>query len=343
MMQTDTKINSAPNPIDVVITWVDGNDPVLAEKRNQYMALEQRSASNSGALATRFASNNEIRYCILSILKFAPFVRNIFIVTDGQTPDIFDEVKKYYPERVSSIRIIDHKEIFSGYEEFLPTFNSTTIESMIWRIEGLADNFVYFNDDVFLVRDIEPNEWFVNNRPVLRGKWLLPPFRKLFDYHARNWINRTILGNKGYQPKLSFYIRQWHAARLLGVKPRYFFHCHTPHPLSKSLLESYFTKNPDVLSGNISSRFRSHKQFIVISLANHLEILSSNANFAPLNLGYLHPYYSRRRLKKRIVQCSIDTTIKSVCAQSIDLLDQEVQSMIFDWMDRVLDLKTKDL
>ena len=160
---TSNKPPETNPPIDVVIAWVDGDDPELARKRSNYVNGTNIPVG-SGAHSTRFASSNEIRYCVLSILRFAPFVRNIFIVTDEQDPGISDDVKKYFPERVESIRIVDHKEIFEGYESFLPTFNSICIANMVWRIKGLSDNFVYFNDDSVLIGLFCP---FVNNLPPL--------------------------------------------------------------------------------------------------------------------------------------------------------------------------------
>ena len=130
-------------------------------------------------------------------MKFASFVRKIFIVTDEQTPSINEIVKKYFPKRISDIEIIDHKHIFRDYEDFLPTFNSICISNMLWRIEGLSDHFVYFNDDVFLTRKISPEVWFKKARPVLRGNWVFPPFERLIwdklrvNYHKiRFGINK---------------------------------------------------------------------------------------------------------------------------------------------------------
>lgn len=108
---TNKRPPEAHPPIDVVIAWVDGDDPELARKRNNYVHGTNLPVG-SGAHSTRFASSNEIRYCVLSILRFSPFVRNIFIVTDEQDPGISADVRKYFPERLRSIRIVDHKEIF---------------------------------------------------------------------------------------------------------------------------------------------------------------------------------------------------------------------------------------
>jgi hypothetical protein len=325
-------------PIDVVITWVDGSDPDLAEKRNRYLEIEKKTSKDPGALPTFFASNNEIRYCVLSILKFAPFVRNIFIVTDGQNPKLDDEIIKYFPSKLGSIRIVNHREIFSGFEEYLPNFNSASINSLIWRIEGLSDNFVYFNDDVFLIREVTPDEWFINNRPVLRGKWRVPPYIKIIKNYLKTRVKRDLLKKTDYQPKLSYYIRQWDAAWHLGLRFRYFFHCHTPHPHNRKILENFFSSNTELLKKNISFRFRSHNQFLVSSLANHLEILSGNKQFAKLNLGYFHPYYSRKVLGNKVNECENNPKIKSICVQSIEMLGKNEQKKIFDWMDRVLEM-----
>jgi len=171
------KIKSS-HTIDVVIAWVDGADPKHKKKRLSF--LDNKDVGElAGAAETRFNSLNEVEYCVLSILKFAPFVRNIYIVTDNQDPKIDSAVKKYFPERHKDIRIVDHKEIFEGYEKFLPTFNSICISNMLWRIKGLSNHFVYFNDDIFLLRSIKPEDWFVDSKPVLRGSWSTPPFERL--------------------------------------------------------------------------------------------------------------------------------------------------------------------
>ncbi len=323
-------------PIDAVVLWVDGNDPVLAEKRKHYLKKENKTSNHSGALPTRFASNNEIRYCILSILTFAPFIRNIFLVTDGQDPGLGKEIERYFPGKSNTLKIVGHKEIFRGFEQYLPSFNSSSIESMIWRIKGLSENFIYFNDDVFLIRETEQEDWFIDNKPVLRGRWKIPPYKKMMSKSIKIFINKNIRKNPDYQPRLSFYIRQWKAASLLGMKFRYYFYCHIPHPLKRKRLENFFTENKKLLEENISYRFRSEHQFVMPSLAYHLEILDGNKNLTKLNMVYLHPYYSNKRLGRKISKCENDPAIKSVCAQSLDMIDDEVQKRIFNYMDSIL-------
>jgi hypothetical protein len=89
-------------------------------------------------------------------------------VTDNRVPASIDSRKA---ER-DNIRIVDHREIFRSYQQLLPTFNSFAIETMLWRIEGLADRILYFNDDMMLVGSVKPIDFFSNESKVnLRGRW----------------------------------------------------------------------------------------------------------------------------------------------------------------------------
>jgi hypothetical protein len=264
----------------------------------------------------------------------------VFIVTDDQDPNIWDEVRTYFPERLSAIRIVDHKEIFKGFEEYLPTFNSISIGNMIWRIEGLSDNFVYFNDDIFLIREVSPDDWFLNNRPVLRGSWHTPPFLKIIKNDLREKTNRYLLHKPTYKPLFSFYIVQWHAASLLGMKIRYFINGHTPYVLNRKRLAEFFEDHIELFRENIAYRFRNLAQFNISTFFYHLEILNGNKNFAKLNSEDLNPaHHSEKRLNRRIRRCQTDSDIKSICVQSLDMASKDNQHRIYNLMDKFLDLK----
>jgi hypothetical protein len=337
---TNNLLSDTIKPIDVVIAWVDGDDPALVEKRKRYLGHQAETSISSGAHSTRFASADEIRYCLLSIMRFAPFVRNIFIVTDGQDPDLYDVIKANFPERVDSLKIVDHKEIFRGFEEALPTFNSISIGNMVWRIEGLSERFVYFNDDTFLIREINPEEWFRGNSPVLRGRWTPAPHLRVIWDKIRTTIKRDLLGNKDFQPRASFHIGQWNSARLLGFRYRYFTNSHTPHTVGKKVVEDFFENNKPVFEKNIAFRFRNYSQFTFISLSNHLQLLARNRSIANPALAYLKPY-SRGAgyIDKKIELCEKDQTIKYLCVQSLDMCSREDQKRILGWMERLLEIE----
>ncbi len=327
----------ANEPIDAVIAWVDGSDPQLAAKRNRY--LGRNTNTPPGAQATRFASVNEIRYCVLAIMRFAPFIRNIYIITDGQDPNLYDDIRTYFPERLNSFRIVDHKEIFEGFENYLPTFNSISIGNMIWRIKGISNNFIYFNDDTILVRPVEPTNFFINNKPVLRGKWVPSPIFRIAWSAIRIGINKHILRNPKYQPRASFHLGQWHSAWLAGFRFRYFANSHTPHTVGREVVEDFFKNHTKLFQQNIVFRFRDPSQFTFISLSNHLQLLNGNRNIGKPGLEYIMPHnrgknYVNRKLKR----CEDNPNTIFLCVQSLEMGSDEDQQKIFGWLDNILQL-----
>lgn len=321
------------HPIDVVITWVNGDDPVFKESMKPFLAGRDRKKI-PGAHPTRFSTVNEIRFCVLSILTFAPFIRKIFIVTAGQDPGIDKDVSEKFPERGGDVEIVDHTEIFRGYEEHLPTFSSRSIETMIWRIEGLSANFVYFNDDVFLIRSIAPEEWFVNDKPVLRGRWLLYPWHRILWKHLRKGVGRFIPGAPGFIARPSYHMGQWLAARRLGYRRRYFFFSHTPFAISRKTVEEFFHSNRALLENNIAYRFKEDGQFNFVALTTHLELLAGNRQISDPDLAYLQPLdRPKNYMKRKISFCDNTPRIKFLCTQSLDACPEEEKERLFGWME----------
>ena len=70
------KKNEVP-AIDAVIMWVDGNDPFHKSKMETYLAPTH--SVNNKSLRTRYDQVNEIEFCVKSILKYATFIRNIYM------------------------------------------------------------------------------------------------------------------------------------------------------------------------------------------------------------------------------------------------------------------------
>ena len=324
--------------IDIVIAWVNGADPIHKNKRLKFLN-ESQEIILPGADATRFHSLNEVEYCVLSILKFAPFVRNIFIVTDNQDPKISAAVQKHFSERLKNIRIVDHTEIFKGYEQFLPTFNSICISNMLWKIKGLSNQFVYFNDDIFLLRKIIPSDWFRRGRPVLRGSWATPPYERILWDKLKHFFLNFSMSQNEIKLAASFQLNQWNAANKLGFSFRYFKSGHTPLAMDRDRLETYFYSNPEVLEKNISHRFRNYSQFNTVSLANHLEINSGNTNFEKSQAVYLQPHNRRDKyVEKKFNLCKSDKSKLFICAQSLDLANEKDQTNVLKTMRAILKL-----
>ena len=153
--------------IDIVLPWVDGDDPRLRAERFSYMKDGKEASLEDIAGETRYKSLGEILYCIASINIFAPFVRKIFIVTDGQDPKLQNEMQERFPNGYIPMEIVDHRVIFRGYEQYLPVFNSRAIEAMIWRIPGLSEHFILMNDDFLFTGPTTEKDFFRDGKTIL--------------------------------------------------------------------------------------------------------------------------------------------------------------------------------
>ena len=148
-------------PIDIVYTWVDGNDEAWREKRNRYMPNAQNTAKAPNHMCeARWRENNELMYSLRSVERFAPWVNKIYIVTDGQRPAwLNDEHPK--------IKVIDHTEIIP--EDALPVFSSHAIESCLHLIPNLSEHYIVGNDDTFFGAMTHPEDFFnADGRPIVR-------------------------------------------------------------------------------------------------------------------------------------------------------------------------------
>lgn len=140
--------------IDFVVTWVDGTDSEWNKLRKMY--LHENEIVPSGNGVGRYRDWDSFRYWFRAVEKYAPWVRYIYLVTWGHVP-------KWLNTLCPKLKIVKHTDFIP--EKFLPTFNSNSIELNMFRIPGLSENFVYYNDDTFLCRSVVPEEFFVDKKP----------------------------------------------------------------------------------------------------------------------------------------------------------------------------------
>jgi hypothetical protein len=258
-------------PIDAVITWVDGDDPMHRRKRERFLGIAQDDLHENGINPHRWACSDELSFCLRSLENHAPWLRTIFIVTDAQTPDLSGLSMALR----TKIEIVDHTAIFVGYEQALPTFNSLAIESMLWRIEGLAEHFVYFNDDVFLTAPLCPSDVFTANGPVLRGKWV---------DHSKLGDNPEDLSD----PTKFHDFMQVNAAAFLGfARDQIFASAHVAFPMQRSVFEALFEAHKKAFLNNIAYKFRDIAQFQPQGLHN-CACIQAGACEVQAEIDYLH-------------------------------------------------------
>ncbi|WP_201556096.1 capsular polysaccharide biosynthesis protein [Psychrobacter sp. 72-O-c] len=307
--------------LDIVIAWVDGDSPTLKLKREQYKETED--VASDAITSTRFASNNEIYYNIASIIKYVPFCRYIYIVTDQQQPKFIDEFVEQNICSKDKIRIIDHKDIFAGYEQFLPTFNTRSIETMLWNIPELSDYFIYMNDDFFFNQPATIEDFIKDKKIIINGHW-----RKSSILQVKLKYRESLqkLSGKKVQPKHT--VAQMLSAKILGMNEFFEVH-HYPHIVDRDILKNHLLNNPQLLSKQIKYKFRDVAQVNPITLMNHLKIQKDEACLKPeMPVNYLK---NKSKVDDFILGLQQEP-IKYGCIQSLDLLDSNSYQKISNAM-----------
>ena len=246
--------------IDFVILWVDGNDPEWQKEKSKFQG-NHISENNS---VNRYRDWNLLPYWFRAVEQFAPFVRKIHFVTWGHLPNFLNIT-------APKLHIVRHDEFIPA--EYLPTFSSHTIEMNIYRIPGLAEHFVYFNDDMFLLRPFRPENFFkeglpctyggempielighigtwqhamVNNLGIVNAHF---PKREAVKLHGRKYIDKAYRWKDNVR---TFVLEKLYPDRFTGFK-----NLHAPAAYLKSAFQEVWDKEPEKLRETSEHRFRT--------------------------------------------------------------------------------------
>lgn len=137
--------------IDIVILWVDGNDEEWLKEKNKY------SENIGDKKENRFRDCDNLQYVFRGIEKHVPWVNKIFFITWGHIPSWLNTENE-------KLVIVKHEDFIP--KKYLPTFNSNVIELNLYRIEELSEKFILMNDDLFFLKDIKPEDFFVDGKPT---------------------------------------------------------------------------------------------------------------------------------------------------------------------------------
>lgn len=310
--------------VDVVYTWVDGDDPKWLERKNTALGNKTEPNINSADSDSRFRNRNELMYSIRSLQMYADWVRNIYIVTDSQVPTWINEH--------SNIKIIDHKEIFPE-RHVLPVFNSHAIEACLHRIDGLSENFIYFNDDVFLGKKANKSDFFCPfgniSKCFYSNQAFIPMEINLdtlpVDIAAIN--NADFLeDNYGYRPVRKFK--------------------HTPIPLKRTVLVELEAKHPEIFMTNRGNKFRSRDDYSIVSaLHHHYGIINGKVSASGIRYDYVNlgDVSYKNKLGTLVYQpnkhrktcfCINDVNSDSLC-------QNEIGQVFIDIVDKLYPFKSK--
>ena len=226
-----------PFPIDAVYTWVDGTDPAW---RASYRATVGDEGPAPIA-AERFVPHDELRYALRSLEYFASWVRQVVLVV-GQEPPAW--LRRDHPK----LRIVRHEEFMDPAT--LPTFNSHSIEARLHRIDGLADHFLYLNDDVFFGRPLSPAHFFHANG---LARFFVSPGSPLDPNPVSEADSTATAARKNARELLR--------AELGFLAPRRLQH--TPHAMRLDVLREMEARWPEQFAATAASRVRSAADYPV--------------------------------------------------------------------------------
>jgi hypothetical protein len=282
----DDLVSDISFDIDLVFSWVDGSSSDFQKARAARMtSYVVGEGDDSDA---RFRQIDELKYALRSVYMFAPWVRRIFIATDSPAPEWLVD----HP-RVTIMNSEDFFPDISG----LPTHNSHAVESQLHHIPGLAEHFLYSNDDMFFGRPIGPELFFSPGgitkfveAPTRIGLGENDPSRSGFENAAR--VNRALLRE-----------------RFGKVTTRHLEH--TAAPLRKSVMAELEAEFPEDFARTMKSRFRS---------ATDISVTNSLYHYYALATGRAVEQTQARSLY-------VETTLKLALRQMNKLLKRRDQDM----------------
>lgn len=246
--------------IDIVVLWVDGNDPAWQAEKTKYQG-KTLDDSNS---ANRFRDWGLMPYWFRGVERFAPWVRTVHFVTCGHAPAFLN----LNAPRLHHVRHTDFMP-----PEALPTFSSHALEMNLHRIPGLAEHFIYFNDDMFLLRPMPETAFFREGLPCTYGGeypielvgeigiWQHASVNNLgvinAHFHKKQQVARF---GKRYANPAYRWQDNLRTRAIEKLFPNYFTgfkNLHAPAAYRKSTFEAVWNAEPELLRRTTEHRFRS--------------------------------------------------------------------------------------
>lgn len=242
------------NNIDFVLLWVDGNDPEWQKEKSKYDNIKGDKKD------IRFRDWDNLQYWFRGVEKYAPWVNKIHFVTWGHVP-------KWLNTEHPKLNIVRHEDFLE--KENLPVFNSCAIEINLHRISGLSNQFVYFNDDTFLIKEVNEQDFFKDGLPKDEAiPNPTPSISKIgvgcaisnnMEIINTNFDKRTAMKKNIFKWFHPLY-RHKNIASICMLPWKHFASFATTHlPLAylKTTFEEVWEKEEDILKETSKSRFRN--------------------------------------------------------------------------------------
>lgn len=335
--------------IDFVVTWVKGDDPVWRSEKKKYEPEAGYSLTQMDNGDARYRDWNLFMYWFRAVEKYAPWVRNVYLVTCGHVPQWIND---HYPK----LKVVFHSDFIP--QEYLPTFNSNVIELNLHRIPGLSEHFVYFNDDIVLTAPVTPSDFFEDGKP--RYCAIAQPLRnnRTNEAYLHTHFSNLGLVNEIFKGKISTAIQahpeNWFSYQY-GLRSKvnidtydkdYFWGMYVSHmayPCIRSTMESVWKDAYAEMNEMSHHRFRTARDYTLHIVAFWDMV---NGNFMPIPEGYYGKYFVC--LPINIVEISdaiLSKKYKMICLNDTPTVSYEeflsVRSQLANIFEKVLPDKSE--
>lgn len=333
--------------IDFVIAWVDGSDPRWIEQKNAYLNMPQYSADAARGLidagSARYRDWDNLRYWFRAVEQYAPWVRKIHFITNGQVP-------QWMNTQAPKLHLVKHSDYL--LPEYVPTFNSHPIELNMHRIPDLQEHFVYFNDDFFLNAPVQPEDFFVNGLPcgALEESPLSCQSGELWEYVRLNdtaFLNRHFdrMECKRLHPECWYTLSN--PAGLMknllfsAVRRDHFFGLeanHLPQPYLKSVIQEVWDLEPELLHETSLHKFRDIRD-VSQCVLKHYQMLTWR--FHPYDIRKNGHVFSGKWDPKQAADAIVQHRYKMICLNDGAMADYEgAREMVNEAFEKALPNKS---
>lgn len=298
--------------VDFVFTWVDDNDPAWSRDFAEWAGSVDQSSG--AAHPSRFRSLDELKYSLRSVWLYAGWFSHLYLVTSGQVPEWLQE----HPR----LTVVSHSEIMP--QSALPTFSSHAIEASLHHIPGLAEHFVYMNDDVFLARPLGRDRFFSKDGQLkyVESEAMMP----VFGDAASPAVELAAINNRRAIQGAFGKVVRWRLD-------------HSPHALLKSVMYEAEELFEQQLADTVSRRFRHPED---LSLASGLTqfVAASTGRGVPGDLNNRYMNIENERFDMFLEVLRFDDRIDSFCVNQTDARssDNETGTRVKSFLDDYLSI-----
>lgn len=317
------------NEIDFVVMWVDGNDPNWQKEKSKYDVK-----SNSDGSIYRYRDWDLLQYWFRGVEKFAPWVNKIHFVTWGHLPEWLNVDNP-------KLNVVKHTDFIP--DEYLPTFSANSIENNLHRIKGLSDQFVFFNDDFYLIKPSKKTDFFKNGIPMDTAALNVhcPKKSLISQYFCINDVN-IINEHFNFKDSIKKNWRKWFDIRNLSVIirtlpllpcPRFpgFYQTHIANSYCKQTFNEVWNAEYEILHKTCLHKFRETTD---VNQWVFKEWQIASGNFKSRNVKFGKSFYIDRdgisKIKSKIIKTIKKQTVNIIAINDGPMSDKEYTQLIIE-------------